>query len=231
MPSASGGMLRCRRSRCAPVRDGHLPGPMKRLTTLAVGLGGLAAVGGCGVDDRQSQPAASLDSAVAPTAAAPPADAVATLPMRGDTASGLHADERPSSLFVVRITPESEESGIARHPVPAVSSPGPHARGDTLFADVRAVAEALGVGTRVERRGDTVRVDGVALNVARHAHGGAVYVDVKEFARQFAAYTRLGGPERSGILWTREMLAFWRQNGPTDSEVLLDARREGLLTP
>jgi hypothetical protein len=83
----------------------------------------------------------------------------------------------------------------------------------------------------VERRVDTLRIDGVALEVARHAHGGSMYVDVKEFARRFSAYTRLAGPERSGILWTRDMLAYWRQNGPADSEVLLDARREGLLPP
>lgn len=204
---------------------------MKPVMALALGLGGLAAVSGCSADERPSQSDVSRESGVEPTGAASAVDAMRTRATRGDTSSGLHPGERPSSLFVVRVTPESEEGGIAQHPVPTVSSPGPHARGDTLFADVRAVAEALGVGTRVQRRGDTVRVDGVALNVARHAHGSSVYVDVKAFARHLAAYTRLGGPERSGILWTREMLAYWRQNGPADSEVLLDARREGLLPP
>jgi hypothetical protein len=204
---------------------------MKLLTTLALGLVGLAALAGCTADEHQQQPAVYGDKAVPPTGAPSAVDAMGTPPAPRDASSGLHPGERTSSLFVTRITPESEESGIAHHPVPALSAPGPHARGDTLFADVRAVAEALGVGDRVERRGDIVRVDGVALDVARHAHGGSAYVDVKEFARRFSAYTRLGGPERSGILWTRDMLVYWRQNGPADSEVLLDARREGLLPP
>ena len=204
---------------------------MKLLTTLALGFGGLATLGGCSAQERQPQPAGSGEETVAPTGASSAVDATGKAPTRGDTGSTLHAGERPSSLFVVRITPESEESGIARHPVPAVSVPGPHARGDTLFADVQAVAEALGVGARVKRSADTVRVDGIPLDIARHAHGGSTYVDVKEFARRFSAYTRLGGPERSGILWTRDMLVYWRQNGPADSEVLLDARREGLLPP
>jgi hypothetical protein len=76
-----------------------------------------------------------------------------------------------------------------------------------------------------------VRIDGAVVSVANHAHGKALYVDVKGFARRLGAYTRVDGPERSGILWTREMLEYWRRNGPGDSEVLLDAAREGLIPP
>src|SRR5687768_3325809 len=88
--------------------------------------------------------------------------------------------------------PRDEESGIGGRVV-SPAGRAPMLRSDTMFADAKAIAAAIGADTSITLERDRVSVGGRVLDVRGFRARGGVYVPVRSFARALGAFTY---PER-----------------------------------
>ncbi|HEX2095079.1 MAG TPA: hypothetical protein VHG28_21950 [Longimicrobiaceae bacterium] len=158
-------------------------------------------------------------------------DAAAAAPAAADTSRA----DPPAVLLLATVAPEiDEESGIVSREVEAPGGRAPLVRNDTMYADAAALAAVLGAGTSVSLEGDRVRVGNRLLGVRGLRERGGVYVPVRDFAREFGAYTYTDRSREGGAVYTlypREALLYLLANRerPDEVPVLRGAREEGLL--
>lgn len=140
--------------------------------------------------------------------------------------------ERPPELLYVKVAPElSEETPVVEQRLPASPGREPYLRNDTLYAAAGDLVAVLRPGARVSLRNGRVLVDGRQAPFGGVERGGAVYVPVKAFAREFGAYVRVNPVDGSATLWPREALLYWREHGDPRAPVLREAVEEGLIPP
>src|SRR5918999_6149973 len=136
-------------------------------------------------------------------------------------------------VHVAVLDPRDEESGIVGRGVSASAGRAPMLRSDTLFADAKSVAAAIGADTSITLERDRVSAGGRVLDVRGFRARGGVYVPVRSFARALGAFTY---PERdaNGVtIYPRPVLEWLLANreNPDEVAVLRGAREEGLLPP
>jgi hypothetical protein len=137
---------------------------------------------------------------------------------------------RASLAMKIRNPDRNDESPLRDSIPPPGPPPGPHQFDGTVFADLETLRRILPRGPRVRLEGDAVFVGDPEVLIHGHRHGGALFVPVKLFARQFGAYTDVTGTlATTAIVWTPEILRYMRAEGPRGSTGLLEAHAEGLI--
>ena len=134
-------------------------------------------------------------------------------------------------LRVAVLDPRDEESGIGSRGVPTPQGRRPILRSDTLYADARALADAIGANTIIAEEGDWLRVGDRKVSVRIFRERGGLYVPVRSFGRALGAFTY---PERddAGVrVYPRPVLEWLLANreNPNEVAVLRGALEEGLL--
>jgi hypothetical protein len=130
------------------------------------------------------------------------------------------------------IAPEiSEETPVVERRLSPTAGRPTFLRNDTLYAAADDLVRILRPGARVSLSDRVVVVNDLRLPVSGIEQGGAVYVPVKAFARQFGAYTLVNEVDGSATIWPRDALIYWNEHGPGNAPVLKQAAAEGLIPP
>lgn len=141
-------------------------------------------------------------------------------------------ERKPPELAYVVVAPEiSEETPVVERRLSLAAGRPTFLRNDTLYAAADDLVPILSPGARVSLSDSVVVVNGRGLPVTGLEQNGAVYVPVKEFARQFGAYTRVNEVDGSATIWPRDALVYWKEHGPANAPVLMEAAAEGLIPP
>jgi hypothetical protein len=124
-----------------------------------------------------------------------------------------------------------EETPLVAQDLPSPSEPGPHTLDGVLHADLRVLRQLFGSGDELVVEAERVHFPAAGVTLLGHWHGDALYVPVRLFARQYGAYARIWGAlANDGVIWPREILEYWRENGPGGAAALLEAEAEGLIS-
>lgn len=125
-----------------------------------------------------------------------------------------------------------DESPLADRPVEHPASPGPHMMNGTVYAEIGALRALLGdgVAVRMDTTRDHVFVGTPPVLLVGHRHGGAMYVPVKAFARQYGAYTDIRCTlANCAYIWPRAVIDSMIRLGVTGGAGILGAHAEGLI--
>jgi hypothetical protein len=176
---------------------------------------------GAGCESRQRSTSDSSSTRAEEQAAAP-----VDSPSRG-----TRPKTSPEIAYVV-IAPEiSEETPVVERRLPPAAGRPTFLRNDTLFAAVLDLIPILKPGARVGLSDRAVVVNGRRLPVTGLEQNGVVYVPVKAFAKEFGAFTLVNEVDGSGTIWPHNALIYWKQHGPGNAPVLVQAAAEGLIPP
>jgi hypothetical protein len=135
-------------------------------------------------------------------------------------------------LSYVVIAPEiSEETPVVERRLSPAAGRAPFLRNDTLYAAADDLVRILSPGARVSLNAGQVVVNGRRMPVTGLEQSGALYVPVKAFARQLGAYARVNEVDGSATIWPRDALVYWKEHGPANAPVLMEAAAEGLIPP
>lgn len=174
-----------------------------------------------------------LGCAESPRAPAPDSARSAFLAAVDSLLLDTERHEMRAVLTVKVPDPNDAESPIRDSVVPHPPAPGPHTLSGRVYAEIGVLRKLLGEATPVEI--DTVnhRVyaggSPEALLMA-HPHGGAWYVDVKLFARQYGAYVDVDCTMGTcAHVWPRPILTEMKRINLIGSG-LTEAQAEGLIT-
>jgi hypothetical protein len=144
---------------------------------------------------------------------------------------GARLKTSPEIAYVV-IAPEiSEETPVVERRLPPAAGRPTFLRNDTLFAAAEDLIPIVKPGARASLSDRAVVVNGRRLPVAGLEQNGVVYVPVKAFAKEFGAFTLVNDVDGSGTIWPHNALVYWKQHGPGNAPVLVQAAAEGLIPP
>jgi len=143
--------------------------------------------------------------------------------------TGARLKASPEIDYVV-IAPEiSEETPVVERRLPPAAGRPTFLRNDTLFAAAEDLIPVLKPGARVSLGDRAVVVNGRRLPVTGLEQNGVVYVPVKTFAKEFGAFTLVNDVDGSVTIWPHNALIYWKQHGPGNAPVLVQATAEGLI--
>jgi hypothetical protein len=182
---------------------------------------------------QRNTPFAVLALFVCGTACEPGDDAPVADSPRATVASDTGRIVDSTMVHVAVLDPRDEESGIGGRVVSAPAGRAPMLRSDTIFADAKAVAAAIGADTSITLERDRVSVGGRILDVRGFRTRGGVYVPVRSFARALGAFTYPEQDANGVRIYPRPVLEWLLANreNPDEVAVLRGAREEGLLPP
>jgi hypothetical protein len=155
-------------------------------------------------------------------------DEIAQLKARADTlAATCPTSGRRGSVLVARPDPAEEESGITFKILGDGAGPGVVLCRDVLYADAAALLGLMGEQSTVEFDGASAIVDGRATDIRGYRYHGAIYVDVRAFARNRRAL--LVPSPMDVTIWPSATLAHMKSAGMTTGPAYEAAVREGLV--
>ena len=135
----------------------------------------------------------------------------------------------PEILYAV-IAPEiSEETPVVDRRLPPSADRPTFLRNDTLYAAAQDLLPILKPGSQVSLSDGAIVLDGRKLSLTGLAQNGVVYVPVKRFSREFGAFTLINDVDGSATIWPHAALIYWKQHGPGNAPVLMQAAAEGLI--
>ena len=140
--------------------------------------------------------------------------------------------ELRGQLYVKIINPnKDDESPLADQAVPHPVQPGPHTLDGKLYAEIGVLRALLGdnLPVRLDTAREHVFVGEPPVLLISHRHGGATYVPVKLFARQYGAYADIGCTlANCGYIWPRSIIEQMATRGVIGTGVL-EGFAEGII--
>lgn len=141
--------------------------------------------------------------------------------------------EMRGTLAVKRVNPNrDDESPLADEFIRAGAPPGPHTYDGVFYADLDVLRGLLDPTRRVHHavEEDRVYVGRPEVLLRGHRHGEALFVPVRLYARQFAAYVDVRGTLGTmAIVWTPEIIAHSKRIGLVHSAGVIEGFAEGLV--